>query len=273
MEPKSKPANPIGSLILWSLGSLLFLMLGSVNPELVSRTGPAVLIYVVPYAFMLILTPAALFLLVADYFYRAQFTPRNSQSKFLFWLVCAVSIFLIVQLAEAIVFRKSGYFLYLAVALVVFCAQVLSTIRFQKDKVGGRAKIISLTVGMVVATGSSLALSLTLGSDFTYRDPLPLGLLASIALFIIILELVKARFLVRVLVGSTASVFLLVVLFFNFGFAISTGLSWTPDYSVEILAKPETLGLLITSAACLLLFQVVYSSLSSRARPAGKSSQ
>ena len=246
------------------LAALLVLVLGRIDPSVYLQRGFSVIPWIVIGVLGLIATPASAFLIVAGFFY-FEFHKLKGRK-----LVVAVSVLSIAAILSALTIYQTtltsgkGISQHLAVFCFVFSCQVIyGTLQHQPSLSKSNLKI-SLATSFGVLFVSSIVLFLLFGKDATYRDPVPLGLLAGSGLFLILMYVARVKIWYRGLIASLVSQGLVVLLFFTFGFALSMGFSWSPDYSWMTLTSQATLKNLLFALFSLFLFQITFVVLQAR---------
>lgn len=270
MKSNTSTGITVLSLVLSSLGAFSLMMVGSIDPLALLQYGFASVVYLIGYTLILTLTPATLMVFVADYFYFVKGKTKDILRKIVLGVVSLVSIVWIIQAVQPDISVRAKYVAYAGVAMVVFFFQLFSI--FWNKESGwrnGSFRLPVLVSGTALVT-SSFGLFVFLGKDLTYRDPLPLGLLASAGLFVVVAESLRAKSIVRLPLASLASIGLIVVLFLNYGFALSIAFQWEPDHTWVTLTRPETIANLSFATISLLVFQITYTIL--RRKPKARES-
>ena len=259
MKSNTSTGITILSVVLCSIGAFPLMMVGSIDPAALLQYGFASVVYFVGYTLILTLTPATLMVFVADYFYFVKSKTKDLLRKFVLGVVSLVSIIWIIQVVQPDISGRAKIVGYVAVAMVVFFLQLISIFwNRESDWSNGSFRLAVLVSGTVLVM-SSFGSFVLLGKDLTYRDPLPLGLLASAGLFVVIAESLRAKSIIRVPLASLASITMVVLLFLNYGFALSIAFKWEPDHSWATLTRPETMGSLKFAVISLIVFHLTYS--------------
>ena len=244
--------------ILWTLVALLVLVVGRIDPAVYLQSGLLVIGYIPLGIVALIGTPASVFLVVAGFFYFGFHKSKGGKR------VVAVSALFIAVALSALTFYQAistsgkGISQHLALFIVAFSSQVIYG-TWQREPILSRPVFkIAVATSFGVLFVSSILLFMVIGKDATYRDPIPMGLLAGSGLFLILMELLRVKIFARIVIASLCSHGLVILLFFTFGFALSMGFSWNPDYSLRTLTSGATLNNLLIASISLSLFQITY---------------
>lgn len=254
----------------WVLVALTVLVIGRIDPLVYFQSGFSVIPWI-PFGLLaLIGNPASTFLVVAGIFF---FGLHKSKGR---KLVVTVSIlFVAVSLSALTIYQATavsgkGISQYLAVFLFLFSVQVFYGTWWREPTLSRPSFKTSGAASFGVLVASSTVLFVIFGQEATYRDPVPLGLLAACGLFLILVESLRLKYVVRIVIASLSSLALVVFLFFTFGFALSMGFSFNPDYSWSTLISVATLTNLILAVVSLLLFQITYAALRRQKSQFGK---
>lgn len=254
---------------LWWIGSLTVVIVGMIEPARYMQLSWSALTWLAFGLLALIGSPSTVFLIIANFFY---FRYYNSKGRKLgvavFILVLAVSLSAL-TFYQAIATSGKGIAQYLAIFFFVFSIQVIYG-KWSSEPISSRA---SFTTSLAASFGllliSSIVLFALFGMEATYRDPVPLGLLAGSGLFLILMEVLRLKYVARALIASLSSLALVLFLFFSFGFALSMGFNWGPDYSWSTLTSAATWTNLILAVVSLKLFQITYVALRGRKNKLG----
>jgi hypothetical protein len=215
-------------------------------------------------------TPASVFLVVTGFFY---FGFHKSKGR---KLVIAGSILAIAVTLSALTIYQTtatsgkGTPQYIAIFFFLFSLQVLWGTWYRQPPLARSSFRTAVATSFGVLLVSSTVLFVVFGMEATYRDPVPLGLLAGSGLFIILMEAFRLKYVARAIIASLSSLALGLFLFFTFGFALSMGFSWDPDYSWSTLTSAATLTNLILAIVSLLLFQITYAVLRRQKKEDGR---
>jgi hypothetical protein len=258
LTSNNRAINERKSIVLSALVAFPVMIAGSIDPAALLQNGLVSVMYFFGYTFMLTLTPATLMVLVGDYFYFVKGKTKNLTRKVVFGFISLVSISWIIQVSQPDIVGRSRYVAYAGVAMVVFFYQLFSIFWNREHGIGNGSFRLAVLVSGTVLVICSIGLFVSLGKHLTYRDPIPLGLLVSAGLFVVISESLRAKSVIRVPAASLASIGLIFVLFFNYGFALSIGFQWNPDHTWATLTSSETIGSLIFAVISLTLFQAIY---------------
>lgn len=270
MDDKTINRKQVISVLLWTVGSYLVLMLGRIEPAVFLQLGIASLFWIVGYTLMMLLTPATGMLLIADYFLLARDKTKNRKSRIVLGLISFISTLWIFSIVISLANYSFRDVTYLAIAMAGFFAQIISTIWSSEQAWGkGSFRFAFLASGFALSICSTV-LFVLLGTDLTYRDPVPMGLLISAALFVVMMEKLKLSFMPRFLIAFLASSGLMVALFFGFGFALSLSQSWSPDYTWRTLTSPDTTASLQFASLSLAVFMLAYVIIRRQPKAVGK---
>lgn len=269
-EIKSTSNKLRSGYFVWTLVALVALVVGRIEPLVFLQSGLSVFPWLLLGVLALIGTPASVFLVVAGFFY---FGFHKSKGRKLgvavFILFLAVSL-LALTFYQAAATSGKGIAQYFAIFLFVFSIQVIYG-KWSSEPISSRPSFrTSLAGSFALLLISSIVIFVLLGREATYRDPVPLGLLAGSGLFLILMEVFRFKYVARSIAASLCSLALVLFLFFTFGFALSMGFNWDPDFSWSTLTSADTLTNLILAVVSLILFQITYVALRRRNNRLGK---
>jgi hypothetical protein len=258
MDDKTIKRKQVISVLLWTIGSYVVLMFGRIEPAVFLQLGIASLFWIAGYTLMIILTPATGMLLIADYFWFVKGKTKDVTARIILGIISVISIIWIYSIVISLANSSFRDVTYLAIAMAGFFAQVISRISRSEQTWGkGSFRFTFLASGFALSICST-TLFVLLGTDLTYRDPVPMGLLIAAGLFVVILEKLQLSYMPRFLIALLTSFGLLVALFFGFGFALSLSQSWAPDYAWSTLTSPDTIASLQFASVSLVVFMLAY---------------
>ena len=263
------------SLFLTTLGTLAafsIAVLGRIEPAALFQHGFLSVQYLVAAILILMLSPATIFLLLADYFYFSKGNYRSAANKIFLLGFSILSFYFLAQIALSI--SSSDYLLrlgfgdfrfvytslveYVAVFIFVFSFQVAVTLWNKRDQLSRRSFGPALLVSSIALILFSAGQSFFFGRELLYRDPMPLGLLSAAGAFVLIVELIRLSLIPRLIIGSISSIMLMGALYLTGGYSLSQPSDWSDRYVWETVFSANTFPLLIFSTISLLVFQLIY---------------
>ncbi len=268
-------ANP-KALFLTTLVTLLafsIAVLGRIEPQALFQNGFRSAGYLIDAVSLLVLSPAAIFVLLADYFYFSKGKFGSAANRIFLLVFFILSFYFLVQIVLSI--SSSDYILvlgfgdfkfvytslveYVAVFIFVFSVQVVVNLWNKRDKLSRRSFGTALLVSSIVLILFSAGQSFFFGKELLYRDPMPLGLLSAAGAFVLVVELIRLSLIPRLIIGSISSIMLMGALYLTGGYSLSQPSDWSGSYVWETIFSANTLPLLIFSTISLLVFQLSYS--------------
>lgn len=264
------------SLFLTTLVTLLafsIALLGRIEPQALFQNGFRSAGYLIDAVYLLVLSPAAIFILLADYFYFSRGKFGSFANRIALPIFSILSIYLLVQIVLSI--STSDYLLvlgfgdfrfvytslveYVAVFIFVFSIQVVVTLWNNRDQLTRRSFGPALLVSSIALILLSAGQSFFFGKELLYRDPIPLGLLSAAGAFVLVVELIRLSLIPRLIIGLISSIMLMGALYLTGGYALSQPSDLSDRYVWETILSANTFPSLIFSTISLLVFQLIYS--------------
>ena len=264
------------ALFLTTLATLLafsIALLGRIEPQALVQNGFRSAGYLTDAVSLLVLSPAAIFVLLADYFYFSKGKFGSLANRISLPIFSILSIYFLVQIVLSI--STSDYLLvldfgefrfvyptlmiYVAAAFFVFSAQVVVSLWNKREKLISSSFRSAIMVSSIALIFFSAGQSFFFGRELLYRDPMPLGLLAASGSFVLVVELIRLRFIHRLMIGSIFSLALICVLYLTGGYSLSQSYDWAGRHVWDTIFSANIFPSLIFSTISLLVFQLTYS--------------